>query len=75
MNSIVNDLERIGDIYYQMSKAIERKDEQKIWFIPEQRDSLIDMLKLVDNAFSIMVDNLNADWGGVLIDAAQRSGK
>ena len=31
MNSIVNDLERIGDIFYQISKAIERKDEHKIW--------------------------------------------
>ena len=26
MNSIVNDLERIGDIYFQISKAIERKN-------------------------------------------------
>ncbi len=70
MNSIVNDLERIGDIYYQMSKAIERKDEQKIWFIPEQRDSLMEMFGLVDKAFTIMVDNLNADWGGVSINPA-----
>ncbi|MFT5819747.1 MAG: phosphate:Na+ symporter [Crocinitomix sp.] len=70
MNSIVNDLERIGDIFYQMSKAIERKDEDKIWFIPEQRDSLQNMLQLVDKAFVIMVDNLNSDWGGVSIDPA-----
>lgn len=70
MNSIVNDLERIGDIYYQMSKAIERKDEQKIWFIPEQRDSLIEMFKLVDSAFDVMIDNLNADWSEVSLDVA-----
>lgn len=73
MNSIVNDLERIGDIFYQMSKAIERKDEQKIWFIPEQRDSLQEMLELVDNAFAIMVENLNSDWGGVSIDPANEA--
>jgi phosphate:Na+ symporter len=53
-----------------MSKAIERKDEQKIWFIPEQRDSLQEMLELVDAAFVIMVENLNSDWGGVSIDPA-----
>lgn len=70
MNSIVNDLERIGDIFYQMSKAIERKDEQKIWFIPEQRESLKEMLELVDAAFTIMVENLNSDWAGVSIDPA-----
>lgn len=70
MNSIVNDLERIGDIFYQMSKAIERKDEDKVWFIPEQRESLQEMLELVDNAFEIMVENLHSDWGGVSIDPA-----
>jgi len=70
MNSIVNDLERIGDIFYQISKAIERKDEHKIWFIPEQRDSLLDMFALVDEAFVIMIDNLNADWIGVSLEKA-----
>jgi phosphate:Na+ symporter len=70
MNSIVNDLERIGDIFYQMSKGIERKDEQKIYFLPEQRESLLKMFGLVDKAFETMVHNLNADWGGITIDAA-----
>ncbi len=70
MNSIVNDLERIGDIFYQMSKTLEKKDEDKIYFLPEQRDSLMEMLGLVDKAFEIMVENLNADWDGVDIDPA-----
>jgi phosphate:Na+ symporter len=70
MNSIVNDLERIGDIFYQISKTIERKDDKKIYFIPEQRNSLMDMFKLVDNAFEVMVNNLNADWDIVSIDEA-----
>lgn len=70
MNSIVNDLERIGDIFYQISKAIERKDENKIWFIPEQRESLMAMFSLIDQAFVIMVDNLDSDWGGVSITPA-----
>lgn len=73
MNSIVNDLERIGDIYYQMSKAIERKEEEKIWFIPEQRKSLIEMFGLVDEAFNLMVENLNADWNEVSIDPANEA--
>ncbi|MEO9532340.1 MAG: Na/Pi cotransporter family protein [Crocinitomicaceae bacterium] len=70
MNAIVNDLERIGDIFYQMSKAIERKDEKKAYFLPEQRESLMEMFSLVDEAFVTMVENLNADWEGVTIDKA-----
>ncbi|MGM0479951.1 MAG: Na/Pi cotransporter family protein, partial [Bacteroidota bacterium] len=50
MNSIVNDLERIGDIYYQMSKTLERKSSEKIWFTPEQRNNLASMFDLVDRA-------------------------
>ena len=70
MNSIVNDLERIGDIFYQISKSIERKEEQKIWFLPEQRESLLEMFKLVDSAFEVMIENLESDWDSVSIDRA-----
>jgi len=72
MNSIVNDLERIGDIFFQISKTIERKDEKKIYFIPEQRNSLIDMFKLLDKSFDVMVDNLGADWDGVSVESANQ---
>jgi phosphate:Na+ symporter len=70
MNSIANDLERIGDIFYQMSKTIEKKDENKIWFLPEQRVALIQLFILVDQAFKIMIQNLNDDWKNVSIHAA-----
>jgi phosphate:Na+ symporter len=70
MNSIANDLERIGDIFYQMSKTIEKKDENKIWFLPEQRVALIQLFSLVDQAFKIMIQNLNDDWKTVSIHAA-----
>ena len=70
MNSIVNDLERVGDIYFQMSKTIERKQEEKAWFTPEQRNSLIEMFDLVDQAFVIMCENLNAHHDKVTLDAA-----
>lgn len=72
MNSIVNDLERIGDIFFQISKTIERKDEKKIYFIPEQRNSLIDMFKLLDKSFEIMVENLGSDWDAVSVDKANQ---
>jgi phosphate:Na+ symporter len=70
MNSIVNDLERIGDIFFQMSKAIERKDLEKVYFLPEQRTNLLEMFKLIDNAFDVMIKNLKADWTHVTYNEA-----
>lgn len=57
--NICNDLERIGDIYFQISKAIERKIEEKDYFLPEQRENINKMIDTVDHAFAIMVNNLN----------------
>lgn len=59
MINIGNDLERIGDIFYQMSKTIERKIEQNIWFNQAQRDRLKEMYVLVDEAFEVMIENLS----------------
>lgn len=71
MNSIVNDLERIGDIYFQISKTLERKSEEKIWFTPEQRNNLGEMFDLVDKAFETMINNLNQNSGNVTLDKAR----
>ena len=73
MLSITNDLERIGDIYYQISKTIERKDDQKIYFLPEQRDNLNNMLDTIEKAFEVMNKNLNAEFGHINIDPAVKA--
>jgi phosphate:Na+ symporter len=74
MLSITNDLERIGDIFFQVSKAIERKNDAKIYFLPEQRENLMAMLDLVDKAFVIMVENLNSDsYDGVSLNKAREA--
>lgn len=70
MNSIVNDLERIGDIFYQVSKGLERKSEAKIWFTPHQRERLAEMFDLVDEAFVIMSENLKKHSAEVNLAAA-----
>jgi len=59
--NVCNDLERIGDIYFQISKAIEAKNDEKKYFTPEQRGSLNEMIELVDEAFAIMNTNLNSN--------------
>ncbi len=70
MLSIANDLERIGDIYYQMSKGIERKNDEKIWFSPEQRERLEKLMNRLDDSFEIMINNLNGEYGSISLDPA-----
>ncbi len=69
--SIAGDLERIGDLYYQMSKRLERKNENKIYFLPEQRDNLKLMLSLIEKAFNVMVANLKMESDKVNLQEAQ----
>jgi phosphate:Na+ symporter len=73
MLSITNDLERIGDIYYQMSKTLERKDENKLYFLPEQRENINRMLEKVEKAFKIMTNNLNSEYGHIITDDAEKA--
>jgi phosphate:Na+ symporter len=58
--AINSDLERIGDVFFQMSLVYQRKEEEKIWFTPEQRTNIKSMLKELDEAFESMIANLNA---------------
>lgn len=70
MLSITNELERIGDIFFQMSLTFERKSDKKIFFVPAQRSNLNDMFDLVDRAFEVMNENLNAEYGTINLDKA-----
>ncbi len=57
--NICNDMERIGDIFYQLAKSVESKIQRKIYFIPEQRNQLNELLDIVQRAFDEMNHNLN----------------
>ena len=70
MLAIINDLERIGDLFYQMSLAIDRKSDSDSWFNETQVDSLISLLELLDEAFDVMIENLNRDYTKVTLYAA-----
>lgn len=71
MLSIINDLERIGDICYLMSKHLERKEEKKLWFSPEQRQNLMELFDLVDQALQLMEENLSANYESINLKMAQ----
>ena len=73
MISIINDMERIGDICYQLSISIERKREQKAYFTPELRTSLEVMISEVQKAMVIMNKNLNSSYSQVLIADADEA--
>ncbi len=70
MNSIVGDMERIGDIFFQISKSLEKKEEEEKSFSEKQKKNLNDMFDLIDRAFKIMCDNLNKHSSLVKLDEA-----
>ena len=68
--NICNDMERIGDIFYQFSKSIESKIERKTYFLPEQRNHLNQLFQILERAFEEMNNNLNLQ-GAQDIDLAR----
>lgn len=73
MLAIISDLERVGDIFYQMSRLLERKHAERLWFTPEQRNNLLELLALVDHAFVVMQQNLEAEDDRVALDRAMEA--
>ena len=70
MISIINDMERIGDICYQMSISIERKKEQSIEFNDELNTGIQEMILEVNNAIEIMNQNINSSYSQVSLSEA-----
>ena len=68
--SIINDLERIGDLFFQLSKDIDRKIESGLNFSDDQISNIDKMLVLLDEALTIMNENLNSKYEDVSIDSA-----
>lgn len=57
--NICNDMERVGDIFYQFAKTMESKRDRNIYFIPEQRNQLNELIGIVERSFEEMNYNLN----------------
>lgn len=68
--SNINDMERIGDIFYQISLTIERQLDSEHWFSDEQISNLLKIYGVLDEALDIMRLNLNADYSKVTISDA-----
>lgn len=59
--SVCSDLERIGDLFFSLSKVLKRKIQNRVWFNNHQRARLREFFKLVDNAFLLMIENLQSE--------------
>ncbi len=70
--SVVNDLERVGDIFFQMSKDVERNYENEKTFKDKQIDNILQMMDLVDEAMAIMTANLESTNSDISLEPAMR---
>ncbi|NME66467.1 Na/Pi cotransporter family protein [Flammeovirga aprica] len=68
-----HEIERIGDIYKGMTFTVEKRYEEKIWLTAAQQTDLNDFLNIVDQAFEVMIANIEADK--VDLVAAQKAEK
>jgi len=73
MISIINDMERIGDICYQMSISIESKRREKEDFTVESSKSIENMLSEVLKALDIMNNNLSSEYSQVTLTEANNA--
>src|SRR5699024_7248233 len=58
------------DIFYQISKLLEKKDEEDVAFSTQQQTRLLEMLTLIDEASTVMQENQIEHFDDVTIDKA-----
>ena len=73
--SIVNDLERIGDIFFQMSRDIDRLIKNEMSFKSKQVENLIGMMDLIDEALALMMTNLQSRPDSISLEPAMQKEK
>ena len=70
MIKIANELERIADVNYQLSKHLEKKEEYAIVFKNKAEKAINEMIDLVDEFYDVTSNNLKVDFEQAnLIDA------
>jgi phosphate:Na+ symporter len=60
MINIANYLERIGDIYVEVSRSLNNRKKQKAYFTQDMRDRILALSEMVSKALDLMVSNLQA---------------
>jgi phosphate:Na+ symporter len=75
MLSVANYLERIGDIYLEVSRNLTNRKEQKAYFTPEMRSKVIQLSELVSRSLGLMVKNLEETDAAYLKQAIEVEGE
>ena len=70
LQSMIHDLERIADIYFQISKLSERMQETKTQWPQEAVEDLVRMMNAVQESIVNMQDNVGRDTDEVNLDNA-----
>ncbi len=65
MLRMINDLERIADLYYQISRTYERMIEEKIKMPGSADREIKDMMQLVQDSLRLMRSNIAGEYGEV----------
>ncbi len=65
MLKIIDDLESIGDVIYQISRIIDNNQQKKNSFNDEQKHELSELIEYVKEAFVEMNKNLSISYGDV----------
>lgn len=71
MLSIANHLERIGDIYLEISRNLSTRKKKKAYFTQDMRDRVILLSNMVQRSLQLMVQNLEAHDRDVDFTAAE----
>lgn len=72
MHSIINDLERVGDIYYQMSKTFEHMQKEEEQLPEKTMGELRRLMDLVHDAIRNVRENLDRDVENIKLDESIR---
>jgi phosphate:Na+ symporter len=62
MQKIADDLESIADECMGLSRSIDVKNQQKVWFNQDMRDDLNQMFLLLSSAFVLLLENLRNEY-------------
>ncbi|MDG5766919.1 Na/Pi cotransporter family protein [Balneolales bacterium ANBcel1] len=71
MLRMINDLERIADLYYQISRTYDRMLSEGIKMPDSANQEIQDMMQLLQDALRLMRDNLTGDYGDVDMKEAE----
>jgi len=70
MLRMTNDLERIADLYYQISRTFDRMDSEDITLPENAMEDIKDMMQLVQDALQLMRENMVGEYGDVNMNEA-----